>query len=59
VYKRQVFLTAPPAEGAYLVLLDIVTPERGSLAALGVAPTLISVDVRVVPPTIGPAAVRD
>ena len=38
-------LVAPSAPGAYLVILDIVTPEVGSLAALGLAPTIIRVQV--------------
>ncbi len=38
-------LIAPTAPGAYLVILDVVTPEVGSLAALGVGPTIIRVEV--------------
>ena len=38
-------LTAPSAPGQYLLLLDIVTPERGSLVASGADPTLIRVTV--------------
>jgi hypothetical protein len=36
---------APPAPGHYLLLLDVVTPADGSLAALGIQPTLIRVTV--------------
>ena len=42
-------LTAPPAAGDYLLLLDIVTPERGSLVASGADPTLIRVTVSAAP----------
>ena len=38
-------LVAPTAPGQYLLLLDIVTPERGSLVAAGADPTLIRVTV--------------
>jgi hypothetical protein len=38
-------LTAPAAAGDYLLLLDIVTPEHGSLAAAGGNPTLVRVTV--------------
>jgi hypothetical protein len=38
-------LTVPRQPGEYLLILDIVTPERGSLASLGVAPTLVRVTV--------------
>ena len=38
-------LVAPDAPGQYLLLLDIVTPERGSLIAAGADPTLIRVTV--------------
>ena len=34
-------LTAPSTPGDYLLLLDVVTPERGSLVALGADPTLV------------------
>jgi hypothetical protein len=36
---------APPAAGDYLLMLDIVTPDRGSLVASGADPTLIRVTV--------------
>jgi hypothetical protein len=42
-------LTAPPAAGDYLLLLDIVTPERGSLVASGANPTLIRITVAAAP----------
>jgi hypothetical protein len=38
-------LTAPNAAGQYLLLLDVVTPERGSLLASGADPTVIRVTV--------------
>jgi hypothetical protein len=37
--------TAPPTAGQYLLVLDIVTPADGSLAALGIGPTLVRVSV--------------
>ncbi|HEV8402611.1 MAG TPA: hypothetical protein VGQ31_06210 [Candidatus Limnocylindrales bacterium] len=40
---------APPAAGDYLLLLDIVTPDRGSLVASGADPTLIRVTVSAAP----------
>ena len=38
-------LTVPDAPGDYLVMLDVVTPERGSLIAAGWSPTLVRVTV--------------
>jgi hypothetical protein len=38
-------LTAPTAPGDYLLVLDVVTPERGSLVASGADPTLVRVTV--------------
>jgi hypothetical protein len=38
-------IVAPTAPGQYLLLLDIVTPERGSLVASGADPTMIRVTV--------------
>ena len=38
-------LTAPSAPGDYLLVLDIVTPEHGSLVASGADPTLVRVTV--------------
>ena len=38
-------LTAPTAAGQYLLLLDVVTPEHGSLLASGVDPTIVRVAV--------------
>jgi hypothetical protein len=46
-------LTAPMAAGDYLVVLDIVSPIHGSLAATGVAIGQIRVSVR---PAVSPAA---
>ena len=42
-------LAVPTAPGQYLLVLDVITPERGSLAALGVAPTLVRVAVVAAP----------
>jgi hypothetical protein len=36
---------APTAEGDYLLVIDIITPEVGSLAAEGVEPTIVRVHV--------------
>jgi hypothetical protein len=47
-----VALTTPTAPGQYLLLLDIVTPERGSLVASGADPTLIR--ITVLAPTTAP-----
>lgn len=44
----QLSLTAPATAGAYLIVLDIASPLRGSLAAAGVAVGVIRV-------TVGPA----
>ena len=38
-------LTAPTAAGQYLLLLDVMTPERGSLLATGGDPTIVRVTV--------------
>jgi hypothetical protein len=38
-------LTAPAAAGDYLLMLDIVTPDEGSLVASGATPTLVRVTV--------------
>ena len=38
-------LSVPSAPGEYLLLLDVVTPGNGSLAALGVSPTIVRVTV--------------
>ncbi len=40
---------APPAAGEYLLMLDIVTPDRGSLVASGADPTVIRVTVSAAP----------
>ena len=45
VSRRIWRLIAPPAPGDYLLLLDIVTPDRGSLVASGADPTLVRVTV--------------
>ena len=38
-------LMAPKAPGSYLLLLDVITPDGGSLVASGANPTLIRVTV--------------
>jgi hypothetical protein len=38
-------VTAPTAPGDYLLVLDVVTPDEGSLIATGVSPTLVRVTV--------------
>jgi hypothetical protein len=38
-------LAAPTAPGQYLLLLDVVTPDHGSLVATGVDPTLVRIMV--------------
>ena len=49
-------LAVPGAPGDYLLVLDIVTPDRGSLAAAGIDPTIIRIHVvRPVVPTPDPA----
>jgi hypothetical protein len=45
VVKATLQSFAPTAEGDYLLVIDIVTPEVGSLAAQGVEPTIIRVHV--------------
>jgi hypothetical protein len=50
VAKVDLRMFAPSAEGNYLLLIDIVTPADGSLAALGVEPTIVRVHVTE-PPT--------
>jgi hypothetical protein len=47
-------LTAPTRPGVYLLLLDVVTPESGSLAAAGVAPAIVRVSVGLAGAATGP-----
>jgi hypothetical protein len=54
VTKVDVRMFAPSAPGDYLLLLDIVTPQVGSLAAQGVDPTIVR--VKVATPTVDPSA---
>jgi len=42
-------LTAPTTPGQYLLLLDVVTPDNGSLVASGADPTLVRVTVLPAP----------
>jgi hypothetical protein len=46
-------LTIPSTPGDYLLVLDIVTPDHGSLAAAGIAPTIVR--IHVVDAPAGPA----
>jgi hypothetical protein len=59
VVRADLVLFAPSAPGDYLLVLDILTPEAGSLAALGVEPTIVRVHIakpeRVVTPSPEPA----
>ena len=43
--EADIALTAPLAPGDYLLMLDIVTPDDGSLVASGTNPTLVRVTV--------------
>lgn len=45
VAKLELGMFAPTAEGDYLLVIDIVTPAAGSLAAHGVEPTIVRVRV--------------
>jgi len=54
VTKAVVLIFAPSAPGDYLLVVDIVTPEIGSLAAQGVDPMIVRVHVAV--PVVEPAA---
>jgi hypothetical protein len=47
-------LTAPIQPGVYLLLLDVVTPESGSLAAAGVQPAIVRVTVSIAGAATGP-----
>ena len=38
-------LSVPASPGEYLLVLDVVTPEHGSLIAAGVEPTIVRVAV--------------
>ncbi len=48
--EADIDLTAPPAPGDYLLMLDVLTPERGSLVASGADPTVIRVTVTTAAP---------
>jgi len=60
VAKADVVYFAPSAPGDYLLILDILTPELGSLSALGVDPTIVRVHVaaRAATPTAVPSGVQ-
>jgi hypothetical protein len=47
-------LTAPTHPGVFLLLLDVVTPESGSLAGAGVAPAIVRVSVGLAGAATGP-----
>ncbi len=49
VVPAELALFAPTVPGDYLLVLDILTPDLGSLVAQGVAPTIIRVHVAVPP----------
>ena len=42
-------LAVPATPGQYLLVLDVVTPDKGSLAAIGVPPTMVRVTVLPAP----------
>ena len=42
---RALALSVPASPGEYLLILDVVTPEHGSLIAAGVEPTIVRVTV--------------
>jgi hypothetical protein len=46
-------LRAPATPGDYLLILDVVVPRSGSLAAAGIAPGLVRITVSGGPSTIG------
>jgi hypothetical protein len=48
-------LTAPTTPGAYLLVLDVVTPDNGSLVATGVNPTLVRITVAAASTEVTPA----
>ncbi len=57
VIRAELVMYAPTTPGDYLLLVDILTPEIGSLAAQGVEPTVVRVHVAEAPAAT-PAAVR-
>ncbi len=57
VTKVDVRMFAPSAPGDYLLMLDIVTPQVGSLAAQGVDPTIVRVRVATPAPAAEQPAV--
>ena len=64
VTKAGLVMFAPSTAGDYLLVIDIVTPEVGSLAAQGVEPVTVRVHVAPKPvepspsPTVQPTAAR-
>ena len=44
-FDASLALKAPKVPGTYLLLLDVVTPDLGSLVASGANPTLVRVTV--------------
>ena len=54
ISQANIDVFAPTAEGDYLVVIDIVTPEVGSLSAQGVEPTIVRVHVAEPVPTATP-----
>jgi hypothetical protein len=55
VVRADLVVFAPSAPGDYLLVLDILTPEAGSLAALGVEPTIVRVHVAKPEPVATPS----
>jgi hypothetical protein len=51
-------LLTPTTPGAYLLLLDVLTPAYGSLAAAGLAPATIRVVVEPLPEVRSPPDTR-
>ncbi len=57
VAEPKLRLFAPSIPGDYLLILDVLTPEAGSLTARGVEPPIIRVTVRAdAAPAVAPAA---
>jgi hypothetical protein len=55
VTKTDLLLFAPSTAGEYLLVIDVVTPEVGSLAAHGVEPTIVRVHVAEPAPAATPS----
>jgi hypothetical protein len=55
VVPAELALFAPSVAGDYLLILDVLDPDKGSLIANGVEPTIIRVKVAAAPPPAEPA----